>query len=231
MTWAVQLTGVTYHRSRLTDQLPVAVISAVTGVSRASSLVTDIQDGYLDRLLLTPVRRGTLLLGLMTADFMLIVTLAVPVLVLGLVLGISVPTGLLGMLVFIHAWYVFLAGQFDPKGHVLILPAGLRLLNDILLVIILLELFRTVVRFLQTEVLELEPYLSVGVIACTRKILTASAELSHQQNMTETQFYQYLMDVGLNVTVIIALIGAVFMIRQRPQPSPPPVAAPARAGQ
>ena len=27
MTWAVQLTGVTYHRSRLTDQLPVAVIA------------------------------------------------------------------------------------------------------------------------------------------------------------------------------------------------------------
>lgn len=137
---------------------------------------------------------------------------------------------ILGMLVFFHAWYVFLAGQFDPKGHVLILPAGLRLLNDILLVIILLELFRTVVRFLQTEVLELEPYLSVGVIGCTRKILTASAELSHQQNMTETQFYQYLMDVGLNVAVIMALIGAVFMIRKRPEQARLPIPAPARVG-
>lgn len=137
---------------------------------------------------------------------------------------------ILGMLVFVHAWYVFIVGQFDPKGHVLILPAGLRLLNDLLLVIILLELFRTVVRFLQTEVLELEPYLSVGVIACTRKILTASAELSHQQNTTETQFYQYLMDVGLNVTVIIALIGAVFMIRKRPEQLPLPAAPPVRAG-
>jgi hypothetical protein len=38
--------------------------------------------------------------------------------------------------------------------------------------------------------------------------------------MTETQFYQYLMDVGLNVTVIIALIGAVFMIRKRPEQVP-----------
>lgn len=94
-------------------QLPVAVISAVTGVSRASSLVTDIQDGYLDRLLLTPVRRGTLLLGLMTADFMLIVTLALPVLVLGLVLGIIVPTGILGMLAFIliaGAWGLAFTG-------------------------------------------------------------------------------------------------------------------------
>ena len=41
-----------------------------------------------------------------------------------------------------------------------LLAAGLRLLNDLLLVIILLELFRTVVRFLQTEILALEPYLA-----------------------------------------------------------------------
>mgnify|MGYP000866038071 FL=1 len=132
----------------------------------------------------------------------------------------------LGMLIFVHAWYVFLVGQFDPKAPVSILPAGLKLLNDVLLVIILLELFRTVVRFLQTEVLVLEPYLSVGVIACTRRILTASAELSHQQHMTETQFYQYLMDVGLNVTVTLVLIFAVFMIRKRPEQSAPALAAP-----
>lgn len=35
-------------------QLPVAIIFAVTGISRASALVTDITGGYFDRLLLTP---------------------------------------------------------------------------------------------------------------------------------------------------------------------------------
>ena len=82
-------------------QLPVSVAFAVTGVSRASALVTDIQNGYLDRLLLTPVRRGTLLLGLMTADLMLITALAVPVLVLGLLVGIHVATGLIGLIPFV----------------------------------------------------------------------------------------------------------------------------------
>ncbi|MDO8362878.1 MAG: ABC transporter permease [Actinomycetota bacterium] len=82
-------------------QLPVAVVFAVTGISRANSLVIDISDGYLDRLLLTPVRRGTLLLGLMTADFVLIVALATPVVVLGLVLGIDVATGVGGILLFV----------------------------------------------------------------------------------------------------------------------------------
>ena len=47
----------------------------------------------------------------------------------------------LGMLIFVHAWYVFLVGQFDPKAPVSILPAGLKLLNDVLLVIILAVAF------------------------------------------------------------------------------------------
>ena len=38
--------------------LPMAIAFAVTGVSRAPSLVTDIQSGYFDRLCLTPVRRS-----------------------------------------------------------------------------------------------------------------------------------------------------------------------------
>jgi hypothetical protein len=59
-------------------QLPVAIIFAVTGLSRASALVTDIQNGYFDRLLMTPIRRLSLLLGLMMADLILIITLSIP---------------------------------------------------------------------------------------------------------------------------------------------------------
>jgi hypothetical protein len=131
----------------------------------------------------------------------------------------------LGMLIFAHAWYVFLARPVQLA----LLPAGLKLLNDLLLVIILLELFRTVVRFLQTEVLELEPYLSVGIIACTRRVLTASAELSYQLELVarETRqelFQQYLLDVGLNVTVIIVLICGVYLLRKRPTTQRPATA-------
>ncbi|HSP29829.1 MAG TPA: ABC transporter permease [Ilumatobacteraceae bacterium] len=82
-------------------QLPVAIVFAVTGVSRASALVTDIQSGYFDRLLLTPIRRPMLLLGLMAADIVSIVLLTIPVLLLGLVLGVSFETGILGMVVFL----------------------------------------------------------------------------------------------------------------------------------
>jgi ABC-2 type transport system permease protein len=82
-------------------QLPVAIIFAVTGISRAGSLVTDIQTGYFDRLLLTPIRRLALLLGLMIADLVMVITLCLPVVILGLLLGVRFETGPLGLLAFI----------------------------------------------------------------------------------------------------------------------------------
>jgi len=122
---------------------------------------------------------------------------------------------ILGMLIFTQSWYTFIKTA-NTTG---LLPAGLRLLNDLLLVIILLELYRTVIRFLQTGILALEPYLAVGVIACTRRILTAGAELSHLPEITSDLFNRYLMDVGLNVGVIMVLVVGVFMVRHRPAPS------------
>jgi ABC-2 type transport system permease protein len=82
-------------------QLPVAIIFAVTGVSRASALVSDINDGYFDRLLLTPMSRPALLLGLMVADFALVIALSIPVIILGAVVGVQFVTGILGILVFL----------------------------------------------------------------------------------------------------------------------------------
>lgn len=94
-------------------QLPVSIIFAVTGISRASMLVTDIQTGYLDRMLVTPVRRTTLLLGLMVADVVMAIGLAVAVLLLGFVYGVWFDVGILGLLLFIVlavAWSLAFTG-------------------------------------------------------------------------------------------------------------------------
>ncbi|HYA68303.1 MAG TPA: ABC transporter permease, partial [Acidimicrobiales bacterium] len=100
------LSGVTHKATGISFkefELPVSVIFAVTGVSRASSLVLDIQNGYFDRLTITPIRRLPLLLGLMMADFALVMLLAVPVILLGLAIGVRFVTGVPGMAVFIVA--------------------------------------------------------------------------------------------------------------------------------
>jgi ABC-2 type transport system permease protein len=82
-------------------QLPVAIVFAVTGVSRATALVTDIQSGYFDRLLISPVNRWSLLLGLMVADFVLVMTLSLLVMLVGFITGVTFITGIPGILVYL----------------------------------------------------------------------------------------------------------------------------------
>jgi ABC-2 type transport system permease protein len=81
--------------------VPMAIAFAVTGMSRAPTLVTDIQGGYFDRLCLTPVHRVALLVGLMAADVVVIVALCLPVLAIGYGVGVRFATGFGGVLVFI----------------------------------------------------------------------------------------------------------------------------------
>jgi ABC-2 type transport system permease protein len=82
-------------------QIPVSIVFAVTGISRASALVTDIKSGYFDRLLMTPVSRIALLLGLMIADLTLVIALCIPVVILGLAVGVDFVTGVPGILAFL----------------------------------------------------------------------------------------------------------------------------------
>ena len=94
-------------------QLPVAVLFAVTGISRAITVVTDIQTGYFDRLVVTPVNRLALLIGLMVADFALVVVLTAPVVIMGHIVGVSFETGVPGILLFMllaGLWGLIFAG-------------------------------------------------------------------------------------------------------------------------
>lgn len=128
-----------------------------------------------------------------------------------------------GMLVFGYSWIAYVQSVQQA-----FLPATITLLNDLLLVIILLELFRTVLGFLQSDRIRLEPFLHVGVIASVRRILTAGAEFSHQQSVPEEVFRNYLMDMGLHVVVIFVLMMALFLFKKAdPEKTPgllPPTA-------
>lgn len=82
-------------------QLPVAIVIAVTGASRAISVVTDINSGYFDRLVLSPARRPALLLGLMVSDACVTVLATLLLVALGLALGVRPVTGLAGVVVIV----------------------------------------------------------------------------------------------------------------------------------
>jgi len=104
-------------------EMATAILLGVTGVSRAPALVLDVQTQYLDRLLLTPVRRTAILIGHMAADVAVAAALTVPILVLGVVLGVRFEAGLLGVLAFIvlsALWSLAFAGF----GYAIALKTG-----------------------------------------------------------------------------------------------------------
>ena len=116
---------------------------------------------------------------------------------------------LIGMVVFAHSWYVFLLSVGSTT-----VPAVLALVHDLLLVIILLELFRTIINFLKTKVITLEPFLYICVIASTRRILTTGAQIGSMEDLTDQVFHRYLLDLGSNVLVVLALVLAVHLVRR-----------------
>jgi len=95
----------------------------------------------------------------------------------------------------------------------------LELVHDLLLVIILLELFRTIINFLKTRVISLEPFLYICVIASTRRILTTGAQIPYMDELSNEVFHRYLLDLGANVLVIVALVGAVYLARRVSPPT------------
>ncbi len=77
-------------------QLPVSLIFAVATATSGLAMVTEIDLGYFDKLLVTPVRRSSIIFGRLTADFVRGFGASGLVLVVGILLGASVRSGVLG---------------------------------------------------------------------------------------------------------------------------------------
>ncbi|MEK6683864.1 MAG: phosphate-starvation-inducible PsiE family protein [Nitrospirota bacterium] len=125
---------------------------------------------------------------------------------------------LLGMVVFVYGWFDFLT---TVRAN---LPrAVLALMNELLLVVILLELFRTIINFLKSRTISLEPFLHVGIIASVRRLLTIGAEMTLQVEISPDRFQQYLLDALVNVGVILVLVFALYLYRIRGMKAEPVV--------
>lgn len=87
-------------KSYLAFILPVSVVSsALSGAGAAGqSIVRDIESGYFDKLLLTPISRGALLLGSMLAGAIILGLQTIVVIVIGLLMGLQPETGILGII-------------------------------------------------------------------------------------------------------------------------------------
>ncbi len=89
-------------------------------------------------------------------------------------------------------------------------------LNDLLFVIILLELMRTVTEHLKRGGFQLRPFLIIGVVSSVRRILVLGAQLSVVHgHPTNSSFYPDVVELGVETGVVLVLTVALFIASRR----------------
>lgn len=99
--------------------------------------------------------------------------------------------------------------------------AILHVLNDVLLALIVLELMWPIVRFLKRKPFSLNPFLYIGIISSTRRILLIEAEHSMLARLEGhaagwQELWPVLAELGANVGIILVLALALRLLAGRP---------------
>ena len=95
------------------------------------------------------------------------------------------------------------------------LEAVIGLLDRTLLVLMLVELLYTVrVSFRQHALLP-EPFLIVGLIAATRRILVVTAEFSVKGEANPEKFKEGMLEIALLTFMVVALVASLLMLRSK----------------
>ncbi|HEX4760262.1 MAG TPA: ABC transporter permease [Thermoleophilaceae bacterium] len=88
-------------QSYVAFQLPVSLMFAVATAISGLALVTEIDNGYFDKLLVAPISRSAIVLGRLGADLVRGLGSSAFVLVFGIILGAHVEAGILGAVVIV----------------------------------------------------------------------------------------------------------------------------------
>jgi uncharacterized membrane protein (DUF373 family) len=123
---------------------------------------------------------------------------------------------------------VFLLAALGMLGYSLVaFPASLRdtgfalaivtLVNDLLLVMIIMEVLRTVLSYLQERATSLQPFLFIAAISATRRILAIGAQMSVSgDTLSPNKFREAMIDLGANAGAILAIAFALYLLARRP---------------
>jgi ABC-2 type transport system permease protein len=92
-------TGFLHGQGYAAFQLPVSLMFAVATATSGMALVTEIDLGYFDKLLVAPIRRSSIIFGRLIADLARGVAASTLVLLIGLAFGVHIRSGFLGAVV------------------------------------------------------------------------------------------------------------------------------------
>src|ERR1700749_1764642 len=122
---------------------------------------------------------------------------------------------------------VFLLAALGMLGYSLVIfPSNLgttgfalaivTLVNDLLLVMIIMEVLRTVLSYLQERATSLQPFLFIAAISATRRILAIGAQMSVTgDTLSPSRFQQVMIDLGANAGAILAIAVALYWLWRR----------------
>lgn len=99
---------------------------------------------------------------------------------------------------------VFETSPFFPTGMI-------QAINDILFIIIILEILRTVVARYTDGVFQLQNFLIIGVIAAVRHILTVGASMTLASGKSDGEFNRAVIELGISTGIVVALVFAIFL--------------------
>lgn len=97
------------------------------------------------------------------------------------------------------------------------LPARIvGLLDQILLVLMIVELLYTVQVSFREHALIPEPFIIVGLIAATRRILVLTAEFAKLAEAGAETFRNAMIELTILTLMVVALVASLIMLRRRP---------------
>jgi uncharacterized membrane protein (DUF373 family) len=85
-------------------------------------------------------------------------------------------------------------------------------INDVLFVVIVLELLRTVVAHLETDDFQLKSFLIVGIISAVRHILGVGARITLTGTPTHDAFIRAQIELGVGAAVVLGLAISFLLI-------------------
>jgi uncharacterized membrane protein (DUF373 family) len=92
-------------------------------------------------------------------------------------------------------------------------------INDVLFVVIVMELLRTVVSHLETDDFQVKSFLIIGIISAVRHIVSVGARLTLTGPGNETLFRHAQIELGVSAAVVLSLaIGLLLVSRSEPTP-------------
>lgn len=88
-------------------------------------------------------------------------------------------------------------------------------LSELLLVLILVEIMRTILTFITTRTTSIRPFLTVTIISSVRRILSIGAKLTLVEDLPREEFNRAMIELAAEGGLVLIVAVALFLLSRR----------------